>query len=62
MGAPIIGRYVGVKAGHTLTNLLLREVFARPGAWTWTDPAAGQGIGDRLEPPAAQPDATPVAV
>jgi hypothetical protein len=45
-----------------LTNLLLREVFARPGAWTWTDPAAGQGIGDRLEPPAAQPDATPVAV
>jgi len=38
-GAPIIGRYVGVKAGHALTNTLLRALFARPDAWRW-EPAA----------------------
>lgn len=31
-GAPLIGHYTGYKAGHTLTNMLLRELFARPGA------------------------------
>lgn len=31
-GAPIIGTYTGVRAGHTLTNQLLRTVFATPGA------------------------------
>lgn len=34
-GAPIIGRYTGVKAGHEITNLLLRELFAQRDAWTW---------------------------
>ncbi|MEL7300171.1 MAG: UDP-3-O-acyl-N-acetylglucosamine deacetylase [Pseudomonadota bacterium] len=29
-GAPIIGRYVGHRAGHALTNILLHAVFARP--------------------------------
>ncbi len=38
-GAPIIGRYVGDKAGHALTNTLLRALFARPDAWRW-EPAA----------------------
>lgn len=32
-GAPILGRYVGVKAGHKATNLLLRALFATPDAW-----------------------------
>ncbi|WP_069300771.1 UDP-3-O-acyl-N-acetylglucosamine deacetylase [Neptunicoccus sediminis] len=32
-GHPIIGRYHGEKAGHRATNLLLRELFARPDAW-----------------------------
>ncbi len=32
-GAPILGRYTGVRAGHALTNRLLREVFARRSAW-----------------------------
>jgi UDP-3-O-[3-hydroxymyristoyl] N-acetylglucosamine deacetylase len=27
-GAPIIGRYVGHRAGHALTNSLLRAMFA----------------------------------
>lgn len=31
-GAPIIGHYTGTRAGHTLTNQLLRELFATPGA------------------------------
>lgn len=29
-GGPILGRYTGDKAGHALTNLLLRAVFADP--------------------------------
>jgi UDP-3-O-[3-hydroxymyristoyl] N-acetylglucosamine deacetylase len=32
-GAPILGRYTGVRAGHALTNELLRELFATPGAF-----------------------------
>ena len=31
-GAPILGRYRGYKAGHNMTNLLLRKVFATTGA------------------------------
>ena len=31
-GAPVIGRYTGVRAGHSLTNTLLRKAFATPGA------------------------------
>jgi len=30
-GAPILGRYVGHRAGHALTNQLLRALFAQPG-------------------------------
>ncbi|MBR2658064.1 MAG: UDP-3-O-acyl-N-acetylglucosamine deacetylase [Loktanella sp.] len=32
-GAPILGRYTGSRAGHAMTNLLLRAVFAQPDAW-----------------------------
>ncbi|MGJ8544987.1 MAG: UDP-3-O-acyl-N-acetylglucosamine deacetylase [Sulfitobacter sp.] len=31
-GAPLLGHYVGKRAGHSLTNTLLRELFATPGA------------------------------
>lgn len=31
-GAPILGRYQAFRAGHMLTNRLLRKVFATPGA------------------------------
>lgn len=31
-GAPILGRYTGKRAGHSLTNTLLRKLFATPGA------------------------------
>ena len=36
-GAPIHGRYVGRRAGHRLTNRLLRALFAEPAAWRLTD-------------------------
>ncbi|WP_092061390.1 UDP-3-O-acyl-N-acetylglucosamine deacetylase [Poseidonocella pacifica] len=32
-GLPILGRYTGVRAGHALTNDLLRALFADPTAW-----------------------------
>lgn len=32
-GAPIMGHYTGIRAGHALTNALLRELFATPGAF-----------------------------
>ncbi len=31
-GAPLLGHYQGYKAGHNLTNMLLRTLFATPGA------------------------------
>jgi UDP-3-O-[3-hydroxymyristoyl] N-acetylglucosamine deacetylase len=33
LGAPLLGRYEGVKAGHALNNLLVRELLASPQAW-----------------------------
>ena len=32
-GAPLIGRYTGDRAGHSLTNKLLHALFARPDAY-----------------------------
>jgi UDP-3-O-[3-hydroxymyristoyl] N-acetylglucosamine deacetylase len=32
-GGPILGRYTGLRAGHAMTNRLLRALFARPEAW-----------------------------
>ncbi|WP_205389919.1 UDP-3-O-acyl-N-acetylglucosamine deacetylase [Sulfitobacter sp. SK011] len=31
-GAPLLGHYTGNRAGHSLTNTLLRKLFATPGA------------------------------
>ncbi len=36
-GGPILGRYTGDRAGHALTNRLLRELFADPTAWCEVD-------------------------
>lgn len=33
LGAPIIGRFEGVKAGHSLNNALVRALLANPQAW-----------------------------
>lgn len=32
-GAPLLGRYTGHRAGHAMTNRLLRALFARPSAF-----------------------------
>merc|ERR1711916_237968 len=31
-GGPLMGHYIGERAGHALTNTLLRELFCTPGA------------------------------
>ena len=54
-GAPVLGRYVGLRAGHGITNRLLRQLFATPGACALVPctgamcdrlPGAGIGIED----------------
>ncbi|MEM7422111.1 MAG: UDP-3-O-acyl-N-acetylglucosamine deacetylase [Pseudomonadota bacterium] len=44
-GAPIIGAYTGVKAGHEMTNRLLRVLFETPGAWEWDVLPADMALG-----------------
>lgn len=34
-GAPLLARYIGHRAGHAMTNRLLRELFANPDAWAY---------------------------
>jgi len=41
-GAPIIGRYEGVRAGHEMTNRLLRALFATPAAFSWAEAGAAE--------------------
>lgn len=36
-GAPILGRYIGMRAGHSMTNALLRAVFADPSSYEMVD-------------------------
>ncbi|UCH76152.1 MAG: UDP-3-O-acyl-N-acetylglucosamine deacetylase [Rhodospirillales bacterium] len=36
-GAPIIGHFHGVRPGHAVNNLLLRQLFADPNAWEIVD-------------------------
>jgi UDP-3-O-[3-hydroxymyristoyl] N-acetylglucosamine deacetylase len=36
LGAPIIGRFEGVKGGHALNNRLVRALLDRPDAWRLT--------------------------
>ncbi len=42
-GGPILGRYTGIRAGHAMTNRLLRALFATPGAWRWQECSATTG-------------------
>lgn len=60
-GAPILGRYVGVRSGHAMTNRLLRALFAEEGAWRLATcdeamlarlPGAGVGPADLADLPA----------
>ncbi len=57
-GAPILGLYTGDRAGHALTNALLRKLFSTPGSWRRTRCGAAAaarlpGVGLRLDDLAA---------
>ena len=45
-GGPILGRYTGLRAGHAMTNRLLRALFARPDAFEMVD--CGLPMGQKL--------------
>lgn len=45
-GGPILGRYTGIRAGHALTNRLLRALFATPGSWRFVE--CGEVTGGKL--------------
>jgi UDP-3-O-[3-hydroxymyristoyl] N-acetylglucosamine deacetylase len=45
-GGPILGRYTGVRAGHALTNRLLRTLFSTLDAWEIVD--CGLQAGQKL--------------
>lgn len=45
-GAPLLARYTGQRAGHAMTNQLLRALFAQPDAWEWE--ICSQGLEQRL--------------
>ena len=34
-GVPLLARYTGFRAGHAMTNRLLRKLFSEPTAWEW---------------------------
>ncbi len=39
-GAPLLARYTGHRAGHAMTNKVLRALFAQPDAWEWVEVSA----------------------
>lgn len=45
-GGPVLGRYIGSRAGHAMTNRLLHALFADPANWEPVDcgPAAGRTL------------------
>lgn len=60
-GAPIIGRYEGDKAGHGLTNQLLRKLFDTPNAWTWDELDGTHAMGSGALQPFADTSLAAVA-
>lgn len=36
-GAPLLGRYTGVRSGHAMTNKLLHALFSDRAAWRWVN-------------------------
>jgi len=45
-GAPILGHYSGIRAGHALNNKLLRALFADASAWRLEEPVAPASTAD----------------
>lgn len=59
-GGPLLARYQGHRAGHAMTNRLLRALFADPAAWRWETCSAalerrlpGAGVAVRVPADAA---------
>lgn len=57
-GAPLLARYTGHRAGHAMTNKLLRALFADADAWEWVtcssrleDRMPGAGIYHKIAQP-----------
>jgi UDP-3-O-[3-hydroxymyristoyl] N-acetylglucosamine deacetylase len=61
-GAPIIGRYTGIRAGHEISNMLLRKMFFQPKSWTWCDYSPGRAPGGVLCAPPVRVSYPPIAV
>ncbi|SPJ24378.1 UDP-3-O-acyl-N-acetylglucosamine deacetylase [Palleronia abyssalis] len=59
-GAPILGRYTGIRAGHALTNALLRTLFARRDAFTIVE--ADETMLARLPGAGLRPEDAPALV
>ena len=47
-GAPIMGEYHGVKAGHALNNDLLHALFASDENWQWAETSESATASERL--------------
>ena len=45
-GAPLLARYTGHRAGHAMTNRLLRALFADSDAWRWE--TCSRGLEQRM--------------
>ena len=59
-GAPILGAYMGVRAGHAVTNRLLRALFETPGAVAWVE--SDTNISARLPGAGVRRDEVPALV
>lgn len=57
-GGPILGRYTGIRAGHAMTNRLLRTLFSDPAAWMVVD--CGTVTGCKLPGMGVHPGDLPV--
>ena len=61
-GAPIIGRYQGVQAGHAMNNQILQALFADQDAWEYAEPGVQAPVSARKRPSALPEPMAAVAV
>ncbi len=60
-GGAIRGHYRGVRAGHRVTNLLLRKLFADPSAWRYVELSGDEDAVGRGYTPVDDDEDVPVA-
>ena len=54
-GAPIIGRFEGIRSGHRMNHRLLAALFNTPGAWCWEPAESAPAIAPAATPGFAAP-------